>query len=255
MIGTVTAARPVGSRASVLAACLLGGCMPVAATEQGGATERLYSVFLAGGIVIGLLVWSLATFAILRYRRPGPHDPGHPLPRQTAGNLTIEIVWTAIPVAIVLALFGLSVVALGAIERRDPDPGVELRATAYRWGWTFDYPGRSITVSSAPAGADATAATPGTVGGPEVVVPVGVPIHVTLDAVDVNHAFFVPRFLFKRDAIPGRPTTFDLVVSAPGIYGGVCAEFCGVYHAEMPFTIRAVTAAEFERWAVESHQP
>ena len=70
----------------------------------------------------------------------------------------------------------------------------------------------------------------------------------------MNHAFYVPAFLFKRDAIPGSPTAFDLQVSAPGVYPGACAEFCGIGHAQMPFTIRGVDQATFDAWLAEQRQ-
>jgi cytochrome c oxidase subunit 2 len=71
---------------------------------------------------------------------------------------------------------------------------------------------------------------------------------VLLTADDVNHAFYVPAFLFKRDAIPGLPNTFDFTVMNPGVYSGQCAEFCGVFHYAMTFTVRAVSAADFASW-------
>ena len=81
-----------------------------------------------------------------------------------------------------------------------------------------------------------------------MVVPVGEPVHVLLTSDDVIHSFYVPAFLFKRDAIPGHPTEFDFTVDEPGGYGGQCAEFCGVYHDRMLLTVRAVTRPEFESW-------
>jgi len=89
--------------------------------------------------------------------------------------------------------------------------------------------------------------------GPEAVLPVGEPVRVVVTSHDVIHSFYVPVFLFKRDAIPGRESSFDFTIADPGTYGGQCAEFCGVYHSRMPFTIRAVSPAEFETWL--SSQP
>ncbi|HXG40641.1 MAG TPA: cytochrome c oxidase subunit II, partial [Candidatus Limnocylindrales bacterium] len=175
------------------------------------------------------------TFAVVRYRG----RPDGPLPRQVTGSLWLEVVWTAIPIAIVLALFAGTLAALGRVEALSPNPSVELRVTAFRWGWTFEYPREGVSV--------------GGVGepGPEVVVPVGEPVRVTLTGNDVVHAFFVPEFLFKRDATPGRETRFEFTVDEPGTYRGQCAEFCGIYHARMPFTIRAVTRAEYDAWLAE----
>ncbi len=83
---------------------------------------------------------------------------------------------------------------------------------------------------------------------PEIVVPINEPLHVTLTANDVVHAFYVPAFLYKHDATPGHQNTFDLRIVQPGTYAGQCAEFCGTYHSRMPFSIRAVPRAEYESW-------
>jgi cytochrome c oxidase subunit 2 len=79
-------------------------------------------------------------------------------------------------------------------------------------------------------------------------VPVGETIHVSLVGNDVIHSFFVPQFLFKKDAIPGRVNEFAFTVDAPGTYRGQCAEFCGVYHSQMPFTIVGVSRPDYEAW-------
>jgi cytochrome c oxidase subunit 2 len=91
--------------------------------------------------------------------------------------------------------------------------------------------------------------------GPELVVPVGETVQVTITGDDVVHAFFVPQFLFKRDAIPGRETTFQFTVDEPGTYRGQCAEFCGVGHPQMPFTVRAVPRADYESWLATAPRP
>src|SRR5207244_10930986 len=111
-------------------------------------------------------------------------------------------------------------------------PAVVLRATASQWQWEFQYPASGFTVIGTPT------------HNPEMVLPAGRTVEIRLLSVDVDHAFFVPDFLFKRDAIPGFPNTFDLNIDHPGIYRGECAEFCGVNHSDMNFTIRAVSPSE-----------
>lgn len=226
-------------RASILLAAValvVAGCLPDPKTTQGEDISNLYAVFLGAGIVVGGIVWVLATIAILRGRRRSTGEPA-----QTHGDVRIEALWTVIPLVTVLVLFGLTVQTLGKVDAKGTG-GVNLRVTAFRWQWQADY-------------ADAGVRLVGTVDQPlEVVLPVGQTVHVTLDSVDVNHAFYVPAFLFKRDAIPGSPTAFDLEVSAPGVYPGACAEFCGIGHAQMPFTIRGVDQATFDAWLAEQRQ-
>jgi len=214
-------------------ALLVGGCMPAPASTQAKDISDLYTVFLVGGIIVATIVWGLVTWAVLRYRRRDAT-----LPRQTEGSLRIEAVWTIIPLITVLVLFVLTVRTISAVGTVEPG-GMNLHVTAFRWQWQAEYP-------------DAGVKLVGTTEAPlELVLPVDTPVHVTLDSLDVNHAFFVPSFLFKRDAIPGKPTYFDLRITAPGVYNGACAEFCGIGHDDMLFTIKAVDAATFQQWLAD----
>jgi cytochrome c oxidase subunit 2 len=223
------AARPAVFVA--LSALMAGGCVPDPATQQGRQIADLYGVFAVSSVVVAGIVWVAASLALVRSRRVREG-----LPRQVSGNLLVEGIWTAIPLVTVLALFALTVATLSGVDARQPGAGVSLHVTAFRWGWTFAYPDSGVTISGLPESP------------PELVVPVGQPVHVTLDATDVNHAFFVPRFLFKRDAIPGRATTFDFLVQQAGTYPGACAEYCGVLHAAMTFSVRAVSRPDFDSW-------
>jgi cytochrome c oxidase subunit 2 len=211
---------------------VLGGCLPTPATAQGRAIADLWTVFLVPAVVVAALVWGLATVAILRFRRRADDAT---LPPQTEGHTGLELLWTSLPVVTVLILFGFTMVTLGRIEARAPD-AVAVTVTAFRWQWRIEYPTAGITITGTPE-------QPA-----EMIVPVGRPIHVTLVASDIAHAFYVPAFLFKRDAIPGRTTSFDLTVEEAGTYRGQCAEFCGVFHDQMLFSVRAVPPDEFERW-------
>jgi cytochrome c oxidase subunit 2 len=219
---------------------LVGGCLPAAATAEGRAIADLYITFVAIAVVVAGVVFGLATFAVLRYRSGSGVDAA--LPAQTRGNVRLEALWTAIPILIVAGLFIGTVVVLSRVEARSQAPGAELRVEAFRWGWSFSYPLAGVSVAG--------------VGrpGPEVVVPVDEPIRLTVAARDVVHAFYVPVFLFKRDAVPGRESVFEFMVDEPGTYRGQCAEFCGIYHSRMPFSIRAVSRAEFDAWLAAQPQ-
>ena len=216
----------------VATGALVSACLPAAATAEGRAIGDLYLAFFAIALVVAGIVFGLTTFAILRYRS-GRSDE---LPEQVRGSTKAEIVWTAIPILTIVGLFIGTLVVLNRVEARSERPGAEIRVEAFRWGWQFSYPAEGVAVSG--------------IGdpGPEAVVPVGEPVRVTLAAHDVVHAFYVPLFLFKRDAIPGRESSFEFTVEAPGTYRGQCAEFCGIYHSRMPFTIRAVSRADYEAW-------
>jgi cytochrome c oxidase subunit II len=220
-----------------LVALSVAACLPAAPTQEGRDVTTLYQLFIVASIGVGGLVWVVATWTLIRYRRRRMPEG----PPQTRGSARLETAWTIAPIVLVAVLFGATLVTLDAMggSARSAAAGaaaVNLRVTAFRWGWRFDYTDEGI---------EATGTTP---TGPTVVLPVGRPIQVTITADDVIHAFYVPVFLFKRDAIPGRTTTFSFTIDDPGTYGGQCAEFCGVGHSAMPFTIEAVTPDAYATW-------
>jgi cytochrome c oxidase subunit 2 len=213
-------------------AVLVAGCMPAPATEQARAVADLWAQFLVAAALVGGLVWILMTVAIVRYRRRA--SDGDRLPPQIADSRPLELAWTAGPIVIVAILFWLTLGALGRIDAHEPSR-VTVDVTAFRWQWRFDYPGADVTVTGSP---DEAA---------EMVVPAGEPIHIVLSSADVAHSFYVPAFLFKRDAIPGRTSEFDVTVDE-GTYGGQCAEFCGVFHDRMLLRVVAVSRPAYEAW-------
>jgi cytochrome c oxidase subunit II len=217
----------LGALAPAIAACL-----PNPVTDEGRDTQGLYMLFMAAAAVVATIVIGLTTWAVLRYRA----RDDDPLPRQTRGNTRLEVAWTALPALTIAALFVATVTVLARVDDTERPAGVEIDVTGFRWGWSFSYPANGVTVSGVRE------------PGPEVYVPVGEPILLRLTAADVEHAFFVPRFLFKRDLIPGRENRYEFTVREAGVYGGQCAEYCGLYHARMPFTIHAVSRGEFDAW-------
>jgi cytochrome c oxidase subunit 2 len=213
----------------------VAACLPAPATSEARDIASLYTIFLAVAAVVAAIVLGLATWSVIRYRA-GRSDA---LPEQVHGNTRLEVLWTVVPAVTIAVLFGFTLVTLArvdTVEPVEPERGAEIEVTAFRWGWTFSYPAEGITVSGFQE------------PGPEVVVPVGEPITVRLNSADVVHSFYVPRFLFKRDVVPGRENVFQFTVEEAGSYGGQCAEFCGLYHARMPFTVTAVARADYEAW-------
>ena len=222
--------------ATVGTALVAGACMPQAVTTQGRAIHSLYEIFFGAGVVVAAIVWGLIAWSIVRYRKKSDE-----LPSQVSENTPLEILWTVLPLLTVAGLFILTLQTLNVVEaspapKADP---VQLDVVAFQWSWTFKYPQNGVAIS-------------GTIyQAPTAVVPVGEPVNVTLTSVDVDHAFYVPAFLFKRDAIPGFPNHFTFTIDKPGTYAGQCAEFCGTYHSDMTFTIQAVPRAQFEEWLAQ----
>jgi cytochrome c oxidase subunit 2 len=212
----------------------IGGATPV--TDRAVATKALYDIVFYIAVAIFLVVEAMIVFTVLRYRRK-PGDEA--LPPQTHGNNLVEVIWTAIPTAIVLLLFVMSWQTLNTVEAKPPSE-VHVRVVAARYQWRFDYldaNGTTLFSQALPVGEE---------GG--MFLPVGEPITVTLKADDVIHAFYVPKFLFKRDAVPGKENVFSFTVEEPGTYRGQCAELCGAFHGSMIFDVHAIPKADFDAW-------
>jgi cytochrome c oxidase subunit 2 len=226
------------------AGAALGGCsgstprfgMPNPATRAEHSTLHLWQgVFIAAG-VIGVLVWGLIFWSIIRYRKKAGDED---LPKQFRYNIPLEITYTIIPVVIVAVIFFFVVRAENRVDATVKDPPVTLKVEGFQWGWRFTYL----------SGPDGSPIGPPIVGdqinNPTLTLPVGQTVQLQLFADDVIHSFFVPDFLFKRDLIPRVNNTVDFYIQRPGHFQGHCAEFCGEYHALMGFTINAVSLPEF----------
>jgi len=209
-------------------------------TDRSLATKGLYDVVFYIAVAVFIFVELLIVFTVFRYRRKAGDDT---LPAQTHGNNLVEVIWTAIPTAIVLFLFVMSWQTLNTVEAKSP-ADINVRAVAKRFQWEFDYldgpdgPNAKVVFAQIlPSGED---------GG--LVLPVGKVVHITLVSPDVIHAFYVPKFLFKRDVVPGKLNNFDFTVDEPGTFRGQCAELCGFYHDAMLFEVHALPSADYDTW-------
>lgn len=244
----VQSRRLVALLALAAVAFVLAGCQaavdsfypPAPITDRAVATKGLYDLVFAIAAVIFFLVEALILWTVVRYRRR-PSDTD--LPPQTHGNNLVEVIWTGIPLVIVGVLFFLSWQVLNTVDARSTDANqVYIRANAARYQWSFDYlasDGKTILFSTQV---------------PEMNVPAGVAVHLTLQSKDVTHSFYVPEFLFKRDVIPGRENSFDFTIDpkeAGKTFNGHCAQLCGVAHASMLFTVKTLSPADFEAWVVK----
>jgi cytochrome c oxidase subunit 2 len=206
---------------------------PGSATTQASLMASNWMLFLWVGTAIALIVWGLLLFALVRWRRGEARAQA--LPPQFRNNFLLEIGWTVVPLALVGVLFVHTYRAEAGVEALAPNPDVTVLVNGYRWGWTFTYrPGPTI---------DGSFSNP-----PQLVLPRDETVRIVLTSSDVNHAFWIPGFLFKRDAIPGLMNQFDLRPQRDGTYPGHCAEFCGYAHALMGFSVKVVPPADYARW-------
>jgi cytochrome c oxidase subunit 2 len=206
-------------------------------TESGVATDNLYNITFVIAFIVFVIVEGLLIWITIRYRRR-PTDTE--LPKQTHGSNPLEILWTIVPAVTVTALFIAALITLNdQFDTTADSPQVTIDVTGFQWQWTFDY--EELGLSFTGQG----------INGPVMAMPVNQTVRIRLHATDVIHSFYVPQFLYKKDVVPGRTNEFDVVVTKEGLYGGQCAEFCGIGHADMQFTVQAMSAAAFDAWVAE----
>ena len=205
--------------------------------------------------VISIFVLLLMIWVIWRYRQAR-----NPVPTKTSHNITIEILWTVVPVLILVAIAIPSIRLLAAQFKPAPKEAVTLKAIGNQWFWSYEYPdhgGIQLTANmlkeqdQVPAGTRFRTDADGPrllATDQRVVLPVGVPIRLLTTAQDVIHAWAMPAFWIKLDAVPGRINETSFTIEKPGIYYGQCSELCGARHAYMPITVEAVSPAAFAQW-------
>lgn len=214
-------------------------------TEQGQLTAGLYLPVFLIAVAVFVLIEGLLIFMAFRFRR---RDTDNELPTQTHGHNLLEVGWTLIPAVIVAGLFIASMSVLFRVEAKSETPAVTVDVIGFQWQWTFEYPDYTD------AAGEPVSLTGAGVDGPEMVLPIGETVRFRLHAQDVIHSFYVPQFFRKLDVIPGRVNEFEQVIVQPGTYGGQCAEFCGLAHADMYFTVRAVERSEFDAWIAQAQE-
>jgi cytochrome c oxidase subunit II len=227
---------PLVAAPFVLPACDLPEVIPDAVTRGGDRMHGLwwFSNWTALGVVV--LVWVLVAVAVVRFRAGGRTD----LPDQKAYNIPLEVLYTVVPLVIVGVFFAMSVIVQEDVNDTDDEPDLVVGVTGFQWGWRFTYEGEGVTVQTENE------------RDPELVLPVGQVVRFELRTTDVIHSFWVPRFLSKRDLIPRIDNQIDVEVTEAGRWGGRCAEYCGIYHHAMNFTVRAVPSGEFDDWLEEA---
>ncbi len=196
--------------------------------------------------VISIFVLLLLLFVIVRFRRGA-----HPVPSRTTHNTTLEVVWTLVPVLILVAIAVPSLKLL-ANQYSPPKADVTVKATGNQWFWTYTYPdlGDFEIVSKILPDDEAKArGEPRLLAVDErMVVPVGATVKMIVTAADVIHSWGVPAFWVKMDAVPGRLNETWFKADRPGLYYGQCFELCGQGHGYMPIAVEVVTQEQFAAW-------
>ncbi|MDZ5698835.1 cytochrome c oxidase subunit II [Chelativorans sp. M5D2P16] len=203
---------------------------------------------------ITLLVMALLAWCIYRYRASA-----NPVPSRTSHNTLIEVLWTVGPVIVLLFLAVPSFQLLTSQYTPEEEPAMTIKATGVQWYWDFEYQDEENPLSftslllqegdRAAAGKENLEQYPRLLAvDNEVVVPVDTTVRVLVTASDVIHAFAMPPFGIKVDAVPGRINETWFKAEREGLYYGQCSELCGKDHAFMPIAIRVVSQDRFQTW-------
>jgi cytochrome c oxidase subunit 2 len=183
----------------------------------------------------------------------------NPTPSRTTHNTTIEVLWTVIPVLILVAI-AIPSFKLLYFQYTFPPPDLTIKATGHAWNWTHEYPDQGISVDSLmlqdnerqdviKSGIPAWQVPRNLAVDNDILVPVNKVVHVLVTSSDVIHNWTIPSFGSKVDAVPGRVTATWFKATKEGIYFGQCSELCGKDHAFMPITVRVVKEQAFNDWA------
>ncbi|WP_299554238.1 cytochrome c oxidase subunit II [uncultured Tateyamaria sp.] len=233
-----------------------------AATEIARRLQWLDGMILVIITLITLFVTGLMAWVIVRYNRKR-----NPEPASFTHNTSVEIAWTVIPIVVLVFIGAFSLPTLFH-QQEIPEADVTIKATGYQWFWGYEYVDEGFAFDSYMIGAPATGGdnslTPDTeqalvdagysredfllATDNAVVVPVGKTIVVQVTGADVIHAWTIPAFGVKQDAVPGRLAELWFTAEKEGIYFGQCSELCSIAHAYMPITVKVVSEEAYAEW-------
>ena len=194
-------------------------------------------------IVLGLMVYVMVRF----------NARANPEPSKTTHNTLVEVVWTVVPI-LILVVIAIPSFRLLYFQRDIPQADMTVKAVGYQWYWGYEYPDHgdfafdSLMLSDEERGDQPRLLATDTA----MVVPVDTTVRVVVTAADVLHAFALPAFGLKMDAVPGRLNETWFKAEETGTYYGQCSELCGIRHAFMPIRIEVVSKEQFAAWVEEA---
>ncbi len=220
---------------------------------QGPAAEKINNLsnitFVIAGVVFVLVEFGVL-FVAWKFRKRKDDDDS--VPEQIHGHTKAEIGWTVLP-AVILAFLAVATVATILDLAEEPENALQVRVVGQQWWWSYDY-----DIDGDGLHADSDVNQPG-IENPEeyetdievaneMVIPVGVPVYLDIESRDVIHSFWIPALNGKKDAVPGRTHHLTLEADEPGTYVGQCTEYCGLSHAYMRMSVRALPQDEYDAW-------
>ncbi|MEN8722774.1 MAG: cytochrome c oxidase subunit II [Alphaproteobacteria bacterium] len=213
---------------------------------------EFHNLLLVIIVAITLLVLFLLLFVMFRFR-----ESANPEPSKTSHNTLIEILWTAIPILILVVIAIPSFRLLYYEETIPEDVDMTIKATGHQWYWTYTYPDHGnfefdsimLEDDELPEGGLRLLEVDN-----QIVVPVNAKVRVLVTADDVIHNWAMPEFGNKTDAVPGRVNETWFQATRTGSFYGQCSELCGVRHAFMPIRVDVVTQEEFDAWVAQAKE-
>ena len=232
--------------------------MPVGVTTTSRDVYELHMLILWICTIIGVGVYGAMVVAIVKFRK----SKGAVADKKFTHNSVIEVVWTVIPAIILIAM---AVPAAESLIRMEDTRASELtiKITGYQWRWHYDYIDEGVSFFSTLDRESNAARSPDSDIDPntvenyllavdnEVVVPIDTKVRLLVTAADVLHAWWVPAFAVKKDAVPGFINETWFTADTEGTYRGQCAELCGMDHGFMPIVVRVTSQEEYEAWLGE----
>ena len=220
------------------------------------------SILVPVMVVISLFVLVLLLWVMIRYNKRA-----NPVPSKTSHNTVLEVVWTLVPVLILVGIAVPSIDLLAKQFKPAPEKALTVKVTGSQWFWTYAYPDNggfevnsymlnlpgqpTINAGVRDVGSDPSDGPSHLEVDNRMVVPVGEPIRLQITAADVIHSFAVPSLWFKLDAVPGRINEKVLFIDKPGVYYGQCSELCGAKHGYMPIAVEALPRDQYNAWVLK----
>jgi len=199
-------------------------------------------------IAISVFVLFLLIYIVIKFR-----ESKNPQPSKTTHNTLLEVVWTVIP-CLILVVIAVPSFKLLYKQEVIPKADVTIKAIGYQWYWGYEYPDEKIAFESVMI--ESKNLKPGQLRllstDTKIVIPVNKVVKVLITSNDVNHAWTVPAFGVKKDAIPGKVNQIWFNVEKEGVYYGQCSELCGIKHAFMPIEVHVVSEEKYASWLVEA---
>ena len=219
--------------------CDIGGLHPIFPNPVSPNGQDIYNTYIGisiPAIIIFLGVELALLWVVLRYRRST--QPANYVPPQVHGNTMLEIVWTAIPLVIVLAIAGYSFVELQRDFQPISNQQMTVIVSGHQFGWNYDYGNGVVVHQEGTLTGDVT----------PFVVPTQTLVKLQFRGTDVIHSWWVPAISGKTDAVPGYDNFSWLKIDQPGTWRGECAELCGSGHYSMQIIVQAMNQPDFNNW-------